>query len=203
MKKVWYKNSYIIAASLILFFPIGLIWMWAFSTWKKAIKIAITAPIVILFIIGATKGGSTPPASPTEAGDTQVATEPTQQPTATPIPVEKFKVEVSSQIVKKVNKKYRYFFDIRNNDTKNFEGEVTISLYNNKQSSPLGKDTFKANKPIEPDLGNSVYIDINSGPISQHGEYGITKYKYVVSSKGQEVNSGEGEITEKFENLNF
>ncbi len=175
--------------------------MWVFSSWRKGIKIGITSLLVIFLIIGATTGGSTPSTAPTATTSPQPTTEVDTKPTETPKPVEKLKVEVTSQIVKKVDKKYRYFFDIRNNDTKNFEGEVTVNLYNDKQSSPLGKDTFTTSRAIEPGLGNSVYIDINSGPVSQHGEYGITKFKYVVKVNGNEVNSGEGAISDKFENL--
>jgi len=177
--------------------------MWTFATWRKITKIIITSIFAIFLIIGAVTGGSSTSTTPTTTTSPQPTAEATKQPTATPTPVEKLKVEVSSQIVKKVNKKYRYFFDIRNNDTKNFEGEVTISLYNDKQSSPLGKNTFTTNRAIEPGLGNSVYIDINSGPVSQHGEYGITKFKYTVKVNGNEVNSGEGAISEKFESLDY
>jgi len=203
--KAWYRNSLVIAASLILFFPIGLIWMWTLATWGKITKIIISSIFVILFIIGIANAGSMPSTGTTEAIPAQpTATEKKDsKPTEAPKSAEKVKVEVFSQIVKKVDKKYRYFFDIRNNDTRNFEGEVTVSLYNAKQSSPLGKDTFTTNRAIEPGLGNSVYIDINSGPVSVHGEYGITKFKYVVKANGNEVNSGEGIISEKFENLGY
>lgn len=203
--RAWYRNSLVITASLILFFPIGLIWMWALSTWKKTTKIVISSIFVILFILGIANAGSMPSTGTTEGKPAQptVTEQKDSKPTESPKPVEKVKVEVSSQIVKKVDKKYRYFFDIRNNDTKNFEGEVTVSLYNAKQSSPLGKETFTTKRATEPGLGNSVYIDINSGPVSQHGEYGITKFKYIVKVNGSEVNSAEGLISEKFENLDF
>lgn len=65
MNKKWYRNSFIIAASLVLFFPVGLIWMWALSSWKKSIKIGITAIFVILMVIGAKSGGSQPSTEPT------------------------------------------------------------------------------------------------------------------------------------------
>lgn len=206
MSKQWYRNSLVIAASLIVIFPIGLIWMWAFATWRTVVKIGLTTAFIILFIVGLTSSGSntstptTMPSSPQPTVANQVAI---SQATATPQPFEGLKIDITSQVVKKINGKYRYFFDIRNNDTKNFMGNVTISLYNDKQESPLGKDTFTTNLTIEPKLGNSVSIDINSGPVSQHGEYGITKFKFVVQSDGIEVNRGEGVISDKFENLDF
>ena len=42
--------------------------------------------------------------------------------------IEPLDIAVTSQIVKKVDGKCRYFFDIRNNDTENFEGSVEIEL---------------------------------------------------------------------------
>lgn len=114
---------------------------------------------------------------------------------------EKINVVVESQIIKKVDGKYRYFFDIRNKDIKNFEGDVSITVYNGLQDSPLGGDTFKTNKAIEPNLGTSVYFDIFTGPTSVHGENGISKFKYVVKKDGQTINEGEGVISSKVENL--
>lgn len=206
MSKKWYKNSLVIAASLVVIFPIGLIWMWAFATWRKVVKIGLTSIFIILFVVVLTNSSSktsTPTAKPSSPRPTVANQVAITQATATPQPIEKLKIDITSQIVKKINGKYRYFFDIRNNDSKDFLGSVTISLYNNKQESPLGKDTFTTNQTIGPKLGNSVSIDINSGPISQHGENGITKYRFVVQSDGKEVNSGEGEISNKFENSDF
>ncbi len=121
------------------------------------------------------------------------------KPTVEPKPIEKFDVVVTSQIVKKVDGKYRYFFDIRNKDNKNFEGEVSISLFNELSDKPLGGDTFKTNKAIEPEIGTSQYIDIYTGPTEVHGENGISKFKYFVKKGGQTVNQGDGVISNKLE----
>lgn len=112
---------------------------------------------------------------------------------------EPFEVLVTNQIVKKVDGKYRYFFDIRNKDKKDFNGSVSITLHNNMQQSPLGGENFKANSPISPDLGTSVYLEINTGTPSAHGEYGITKFKYEARIDDKIVKSGEGAITDKIE----
>ncbi len=131
------------------------------------------------------------------------ATQPTVAPTSTPKPVETYEIVVTSQIVKKVNGKHRYFFDIRNKDTKPFEGSVTISLFTSKLSNPIAGDTFNTTKAIEPGLGTSVFTDANTGPQSVHGENGITKFKYVVKKGDKTVKSGEGAITEKFEDTDL
>jgi len=127
--------------------------------------------------------------------------QPTTAPTNAPKPLEKYNIVVTSQIVKKIDGKHRYFFDIRNKDTKPFEGSVTITLYKNGQDSPLAGDTFNTNKAIEPELGTSVYADAHTGPPSVHGANGISKFKYVVKKGIEVVNSGEGEITDKFEDV--
>lgn len=122
-----------------------------------------------------------------------------QSNTTAPKTVENFNIVVTSQIVKKVNGQYRYFFDIRNKDTKPFEGSVTIELYNNQQSSALAGDTFNTNSAIEPNLGTSVYTDAHTGPQSVHGDYGITKFKYTVQKDNKTVKTGEGTITDQLE----
>jgi len=121
---------------------------------------------------------------------------PTPTPTPTPKPADKFNVEVKSLTVKSVGGKYRYFFDVRNHDTKLFEGSAYISLYNAKSQTSLGGEAFDTTTPIHPTYGTTVYFDINTGPPSVHGEYGITLFKYIIRIKGQQVNSGEGEIND-------
>lgn len=115
--------------------------------------------------------------------------------------VEPFEISVISQIVKKVDGKHRYFFDIRNNDKNDFDGKVSIMLYNDKQNSALGGDIFETVTPIKSQMGNSVNLNINTGPTSVHGEYGITKFKYEVKIDNKVVKSGEGKITDKYEDL--
>lgn len=125
----------------------------------------------------------------------------TEQKDSSPSTINKpFNIEVTSQIVKKVDKKYRYFFDIRNKDNKPFKGEVKISLYKS-DGNRLGEKTFNTTKEIEPNLGNSVYVDINSGPTSEWGTEGISSYKYEVIINNKTVKTDEGKIINKVENL--
>jgi hypothetical protein len=115
--------------------------------------------------------------------------------------IQKMNIVVTSQIVKKVGGKHRYFFDVRNQDKQPFNGSVTIELYNDKQSSPLGQDTFNTTAPMQPSLGTSVSLDIATGPTSVAGEYGITHFKYSVKVNDSEVNVGSGTISQKYEDL--
>jgi hypothetical protein len=109
-------------------------------------------------------------------------------------------VDVTSQIVKEIDGKYRYFFDIRNNDLSPFEGEVNIELIT-QSGSNLGEDSFSTNQPIKPGLGTSVYIDKSTGPIEIHSENGISGYNFEVKVDGKVVNSDEGQISSKLEVL--
>jgi hypothetical protein len=138
---------------------------------------------------------STPPATPLPT----LTGTPPSSPIPTPGPVETFHMTVSSQMVKKVGEKYRYLFDVRNHDSKNFEGSITISLYNEKQQQPLDKETFDTSEPIQPGLGSIVYFDVNTGPVSQQGENGISHFTYTIIVNGQQVNTGEGHITDKYQ----
>lgn len=109
-----------------------------------------------------------------------------------------YDISVTNQIVKKVDGKYRYFFDIRNSDSKDFHGEVTINLFNN-QGNRLGAETFKLDNPLQPGLGFSRYIEINTAPQAIHDEYGITRFTYQAKVNGEIVESGEGSITNELE----
>lgn len=111
-----------------------------------------------------------------------------------------FNLGVTSQIVKKVDGKCRYFFDIRNNDNKNFEGSVKISLIN-ENGDNVWYDTFTTNQPIEPTLGTSVYTDANTCPVAIHGSYGIATYEYEAKMNNQVVKTGTGTISDSFEDL--
>jgi len=201
-KRKWYHSGFGAVLFLILFFPVGVYLMWRYTHWNKLVRLGIT-----IFFIFLTTTLFSPPKSDKEPS-TKLATQPSQEiakptnvPTETPKPVEKMKIDVTSQIVKKVDGKYRYFFDIRNNDTKDFEGSVTITLFNNLYATPLGSGTFDTSKPMEPKLGTSVHFDINTGPVSEHGETGITKFKFIVNKNKQQINDGEGLVSSKYEDL--
>jgi hypothetical protein len=203
--KKWYRTDIGIVVLLVFFFPVGLYLMWRYTSWHKKVKWGITGFYGLLFVLTAIFSPSESYTNSVNKSQEKIPngrvnqTVTTPAPTEAPKAVEKYKIEVTSQIVKKVSGKYRYFFDIRNKDVKNFEGDVSITLYNELQNSALGGDTFSTNKPIEPELGTSQYIDIYTGPTSVHGENGISKFKFVVKKNGQTVNEGEGQISTKYE----
>lgn len=74
------KSNVAIIIALILFFPLGLFWMWKNSNWKKVIKIIITVFFVfytVLFVaIGATTDFSDISEEPTKPAISDSTTEP-------------------------------------------------------------------------------------------------------------------------------
>lgn len=114
---------------------------------------------------------------------------------------ESYDVRVTSQIVKKVEGKHRYFFRIENHDSKPFEGEVEIKLLNGSGHA-TGEDSFNTTHPMQPEGGSNVHFDIRTGPVSVHGaEFGIRTFQYTVKSKGRIVNRGQGAISGQYEDL--
>ncbi len=121
------------------------------------------------------------------------------RPATVSVPVRHRAITVTSQIVKSVGGKHRYFFDIRNNDQYPFTGSVRIELIG--RAGILGRETFETQRSIQPGLGTFVFFDINTGPPSVHGEYGITFFRYEVWERGQTVASGTDAISSAFERL--
>lgn len=114
---------------------------------------------------------------------------------ATAEPVE---VAVTSQIVKVVGGKHRYFFDIRNQDDQPFSGSVEIELLGTN-GNVIYADTFTTNQPIQPGVGTSQFVEASTGPRSVHGDSGVVSYRYTVSVGGSTVKTGEGAISTKIE----
>ncbi len=160
----------------------------------KWILIVTVVWIVINVVTGNVKS------NPSKNSTANISAKATTVPT---VKAESLNIEVTSQIVKKVNGKYRYFFDIRNKDSKPFEGSVKILLSKSGSKMSLAGDTFSSTKPMEPTLGNSVLIEANTGPVSEMGENGLVDFKYEVIINKQVVKTGEGKITDKFENLDY
>jgi hypothetical protein len=206
-KKKWYKTKWGILL-IVLFAPIilmgyltRLIWR---QKWNKGARIAaIVALWGFVLIVGASNDKSTTTGSQQNpaANSFQKGFEAATEPTNTPKPAEKYNIVVTSQIVKKVDGKYRYFFDIRNKDTKPFEGDVSIALFTSELKNPIAGDAFSTTKAIEPELGTSVNADANTGPASINGANGITKFTYTVRKGNEIVKTGEGVITDKFEDV--
>lgn len=196
--KTWQGNPFLVILLLVFFYPIGLFLMWKYASWNKLVKIIVSAFFLLITI------GIVSKPSSVKDGYREGAAKTTTTPSTTVAPVTDIKLVVTSQIVKKVNGKYRYFFDIRNAGTEDFRGTVTVRLFNNLYKSALASDTFDAKSSyIAPSIGKSVYIDANTGPVSEHGENGLTKFTYTISVDKKDVANGDGQITGKFENTDL
>lgn len=166
------------------------------KAWRYLKRTAIgIAALFVIIIVAAIVDSSNDPKQPAEQGNAPVQTENHAQS-----PVETFNIEVTNQIVKKVDGKYRYFFDIRNKDTKDFNGSVTIQLIT-AEGQKISSETFNTTKPIVPGLGTSQYIEARTGPVAIHGSSGYAKYTYEVKIDSGTVKAGEGSITDQYEDL--
>ena len=110
-------------------------------------------------------------------------------------------IRVESLIVKKTKGRHRYFFSIRNDGKKSFTGDVTIELLNKQPGVVNGKETFVTESPIQPKGGQFVFVEVETGPVSVHGEWGVKRFRYEVRSSNQIVAKREGEISSKYEDL--
>jgi hypothetical protein len=113
------------------------------------------------------------------------------------VPRELIDVRVTSRIVKKVGSKHRYFFDVRNFSDESFDGTVAIWLMSG--TGLEFKEAFGTSDPVLPGRGNSVYVDLSTGPPTVHAGAGIDRFRYEVQSGGNVVARGEGAISNKFE----
>ena len=112
----------------------------------------------------------------------------------------KTSIVVTSMIVKKIDGKFKYWFDIRNKGKKPFDGIVRIWCITDDESSEFD-ESFKTNRPIEPKLGTPQFIELNTGITSFHGANGISKFRFEVIVNDEVVQTGSGRITNNFENL--
>jgi predicted nucleic acid-binding Zn ribbon protein len=120
--------------------------------------------------------------------------------TEKPVVVDSYNIAIKSIIIKQVGRKYRYFFDIRNNSSNDFNGDIGITISNNLGDS--FSNSFSGS--ISEGLGSSVYIDLYTGPPSVHGgDSGMSKYSYIVKKNGRKIGSGEGRITSDLEEFQY
>lgn len=105
---------------------------------------------------------------------------------------EQMEISVTSQNIKQVDGKYRYFFNIKNNDDKSFVGDINIDLISAEGNSIYGKDFKDAS--IDAGIGKNIYIDANTGPVQVHGANGISSFEFTASKEGQVIKSGNGSI---------
>lgn len=143
----------------------------------------------------------TPQVSPETPSTDTASNNPTiEQETKSPESLPSSNIKVISVTVKKVDGKCRYFFDVRNAGENSFEGEVSIVLVTDK-GLRVGIESFNTTRPIEPGLGISEFIDINTCPSSQVGAGGVEKFSFEVRQNKTITQSGEDVITATFESI--
>ena len=193
----------LILIAIVLCFPVGLFLMWKNSSYKTGSKVIITS-IFILGIILILKSCGNPKINTVPSAQLDSNTKGNASSSAILKTSESNNqsysgnIIIESQIVKKVSGKHRYFFNILNKSEDDFSGKVKITLMS-AESKILGSDTFSTNQPILSNLGDSVYMDIYTGPVSIHGVNGISRFYYEIIVAGETVKTGNGNISPNYE----
>ena len=177
--------------------------MWKNSNWKIGVKVIITSIFILGIILiskscGNSKINTVPSAHLNGSIKDKASASASLKSSELSSQLYSGNIKVESQIVKKVSGKHRYFFNILNESDDDFSGKVKITLVN-AESKVIDSDTFSTNQPIISNLGDSVYMDIYTGPASIHGLNGISRYFYEVSVAGEVVQTGNGEISSSYE----
>jgi hypothetical protein len=129
--------------------------------------------------------------------EARAAEPPGRTPPARPIDI-----RVTSLIVKRVDGRHRYFFQMHNADDRPFEGDIRITLHNGQRAAAVGGgETFSTKRPMDPGGRTTGYVEIRTGPVAVHGDYGIVRYKFEAVSGGAVVAAGEGPISDRYEDL--
>jgi hypothetical protein len=112
-------------------------------------------------------------------------------------PLRSYNITVRSEIVKKINDVYRYFFFITNNNSHPFDATIEIGLLETN-GIQIAFDEFTPKPPIQPQMSRYCYVDAKWGPpgITQNA---IEKFAWRIIVNGQITQKGIGDITSKFE----
>jgi len=138
------KSNAAIIIALILFFPLGLYWMWAKSNWKKGTKIVVTI-IIAIFVIGSASSGGTDNNNAKQTNGTAVS-ESYELAENTTKSVDKettTEPTTSKKEYKEACKKYEYKDIARNpNDYEGKMAKFTGQVIQVQESSFLGTKTL-------------------------------------------------------------
>ena len=119
-------------------------------------------------------------------------------------------LQVQSEIVKRVTvdglfgkaERFRYFFYVRNTGHKPFAGRIRIRLLNHQPGIVNGAGEFSGT--IAPGRQAPVFVDVATGPAAFSGDWCIEGYAYEAFARdGAAVASGQGPLTDRFEDLAF
>ncbi|HWY80278.1 MAG TPA: hypothetical protein VNW29_08020 [Candidatus Sulfotelmatobacter sp.] len=204
----------------LLFWPFALTyWVWKNKSWDEKTKLKILGigwgVFILLGVIGNITGAIQSKFDNNQKQQTQQtqADVPTDTPTPvppTPTPIKKYDLTVTSQIVKKVSPDtYRYFFNVANDDSRDFNGTITMQLYDGKTNSITnqpnwlilgGADTSYSDNPIKAGLHGVIYFDDSHAPYQIAGIDGANTFSFTAKINDTEVSSGKGSITDQYEN---
>jgi hypothetical protein len=87
--------------------------------------------------------------------------------------------------------KWRYFFQFKNNDSAEFDGDITVKLL---RASGDRTWQYTWTGPMVPGNRFATYTDAHTGPTDKYGDYKITSFSFEAKSKTGRA-SGSGKIT--------
>lgn len=125
-----------------------------------------------------------------------IASEMSRRATGATAGADRSLVSVQALTVKRVNGKYRYFFQISNGTPAPFLGNVKIVLQNAMKGISNGQETFNTSVPMPPGGSTTVYLDVNTGPRSVHEDASVVGFSYEVKSDGNPTVEGVGNVSE-------
>ena len=110
-------------------------------------------------------------------------------------------IEVMSLAIKRLpdswlGPRFRYFFAVRNHEAERWAGKVKIRL-----KSQNGRDGKLAEFSVDLPAAGGAWgsFDAATGPVKEHGEWGITGFKAeVLGAGGKAAVSSEGKISGKY-----
>lgn len=96
-----------------------------------------------------------------------------------------FNLQLNAPSIKKVDGKHRYFFAIRNNDDRVFNGKIIVTLHNKMKGIKNAEESYQVQ--INSGGGKNAYIDTNTGPEAIHADACVDRIEAKAITDGGSV----------------
>lgn len=126
----WYQKTWVIILFLIIFWPVGLVFMWK-SNWNKITKIIVTIVIAMLFFVGCIGSSSKP--NSTQINDNKIEEKNDSKADASKEEEEKKAKEEEEKKIKGYEEQYKPILESGKSyaDMTNEEGDLALALVSN------------------------------------------------------------------------
>lgn len=109
------------------------------------------------------------------------------------------KLVVTNSINKKVDGKYRYFFDIKNDNATPVSATVIVTVVSKDDSFKMSTDFGLID--LQPGLHKNGFRELNTGNTAGFGASAIGKFRYTVKIGNNSYDYPDQPLTDKFEDL--